>query len=129
MTPSSTVRAAARSLAALALALALAGCGASAAVVVTDVAAGLAAAQASIAAVQTLYGIAKGIAQQVEIAHPSMTPTIDAAETQIEKLLGDASVAAADGRAIDAMLDEARALIGGLETAVAPFVKVIANGR
>ncbi len=129
MITSPTVKVATRPLVALALALALAGCGATAAVVVTDVVAGLAAAQASIAAVKTLYGIAKGIAQQVEIVHPNMKPTIDAAEVQIEKLLGDASVAAVDGRAIEAMLDEARALIGGLETAVAPFVKVIANGR
>ena len=129
MITSPMVKAVARPLVAAALALALAGCGATAAVVVTDVAAGLAAAQASIAAVQTVYGIANGIAQQVAIVHPNMKPTIDAAEAQIEKLLGDASIAAADGRAIEAMLDEARALIGGLETAVAPFVKVIANGR
>lgn len=125
----SPIKSMARPLAALALALALAGCGATAAVVATDVAAGLAAAQASIATVQTLYGIAKGIAGQVEIAHPAMKPTIDAAEAQIEKLLADTSVAAANGRMIAGMLDEARAMIGDLETAVAPFVRVIANGR
>ena len=129
MFTSPTFKAAARPLAALALTLALAGCGVTTAVVVTDVVAGLAAAQASIAAVQTLYGIAKGIAQQVEGAHPSMKPMIDAAEAQIEKLLAGAAIAAADGRAIDAMLDEARTLIGDLETAVAPFIRVIANGK
>ena len=125
----SPIKAMARPLAALALALALAGCGATAAVVATDVAAGLAATQASIAAVHTLYGIAKGIAQQVELAHPNMKPTIDAAELQIEQILDEASTAAAAGHAIDGMLNEAREMIGTLETAMAPFVRVIANGR
>ncbi len=129
MFTSPTVKAVARPLAALALTLALAGCGATAAVVATDVVAGLAAAQASIAAVQTLYGIAKGIAQQVEIAHPSMKPTIDAAEARIDKILAGAAVAAADGQVIDAMLNDARKLIGDLETAAAPFITVIANGK
>lgn len=123
------IKSMARPLVALALALTLAGCGATAVVVATDVAAGLAAAQASIAAVQTLYGIAKGIAQQVAVAHPNMRPTIDGTELQIEKILSGAAIAAADGRAIEAMLNEARTLIGGLETATAPFVEVIANGK
>ncbi len=119
----------ARPVAALALTLALAGCGATAAVVATDVVASLAAAEAAIAAVNTLYGIAKGIADQVELGHPAMTPAIKAAEAKIEALLGDAATAAARGSAIDAMLDEARTLIGDLETMAAPFVKVVANGK
>ena len=118
----------ARPLAALALTLTLAGCGAAAAVVVTDVTASLAAAEAAITAVHTLYGVAKGIADQVALAHPLMAPSIDAAETAIATLLTEASTAAAQGTAVDAMLGEARVLIGDLETAVAPFFKAVPNG-
>ena len=129
MSLSPKIQSATRPLAALALAFALSGCAVGAAVVVTDVAARLAAAQASIAAVQTLYGIAKGIAEQVALAHPAMAPTIAAAEAQIDKLLSGATIAATSGEAIDATLDAARKLIGDLETATAPFVTVIANGK
>ena len=118
----------ARPLAALALTLALAGCGTAGGAVVTDVAASAAAAQAAIAAVDTLYGIAKGIANQVALAHPSMAPVIDATEARVDALLAEASTAAVNGNAVDAMLNEARVMIGTLETVVAPFFKAVPNG-
>lgn len=115
-------------LLALALSLALAGCGASTAAAVTDVTASLAAAEAAIAAVHTLSAIAKGIADQVVLAHPSMAPAIAALEADIAELLAEANSAAAHGDAVDATLGNARLLIGNLETTVAPFFRAVPNG-